>query len=63
MDEWFMAQAKSEVKESIIFTLRLFKISGPLLPYHGTSGVDKATAEPEARVNRLRSPQTHMQVT
>ena len=58
-----MAQTNSEVKEFIVFILRLFKISGPLSPQHGTSGVDKATTEPEARVTHVRSPQTHMQIT
>lgn len=55
-----MAQATSVVKELIEFILRLFKISGPLSPQHGTSGVDRTTAEPAARVTHVRSPQTHM---
>ena len=62
MDEWFMAGANSEVKEFFVFILRLFKISGPLSPQHGSSGVEKATAEPEARVTHVRSPQAYMQV-
>jgi hypothetical protein len=46
-----------------LFILCLFKISGSLLPQRGTSGVDKATAEPEARNTHVRSPQTYMQFT
>jgi len=58
-----MAEANSEVKEFFVFILRVFKISGPLSPQHGTSDVDKGTAEPEARVTHVRSPQTYTQVT
>jgi hypothetical protein len=46
-----------------LFILCLFKISGSLSPQRGTSGVDKATAGPEARNTHVRSPQTYMQVT
>jgi len=62
VDECFMAQTNSEVKEIIVFISRLFKISGPLSPQHGISGMDKVTAEPEARVTHVRSPQTHIQL-
>jgi hypothetical protein len=55
-----MAQADSEVKEFIIFIL--LKISGPLSPQRGSSDVEKASAEPEARGTDVSSTQKYMQV-